>query len=95
MCGLRRSLKNLIVVQRKNYSVCVMSYTLQLQEISLSDKLQTMEAIWADLSNRDSGYTPPNWHNEILKERQKRIDSGDIGFTDWEIAKKEIRERIS
>ena len=51
--------------------------------------------LWADLSNQDSGYTPPQWHNEILKERQKRIDSGDIGFTDWEVAKREIRKRIS
>jgi len=72
-----------------------MNYTLPLQEMSLSDKLQTMEAIWADLSNQGSGYAPPQWHNEILKERQKRIDSGDIGFTDWEVAKKEIRKRIS
>ena len=72
-----------------------MNYTLPLQDMSLSDKLQTMEAIWEDLSNQDSGYAPPLWHNEILKERQKRIDSGDIGFTDWEVAKKEIRKRIS
>jgi hypothetical protein len=63
--------------------------------MSLSDKLQAMEAIWADLSNQNSKYTPPQWHNEILKERQKRIDSGDIGFTDWVVAKKEIRKRIS
>ena len=72
-----------------------MNYTLPLREMSLSDKLQAMEAIWMDLSNQDSGYVPPQWHNEILKERQKRIDSGDISFTDWEVAKKEIRERIS
>ena len=72
-----------------------MNYTLPLQDMSLSDKLQAMEAIWTDLSKQDSGYTPPKWHNEILKERQKRIDSGDTGFTDWEVAKKEIRKRIS
>ena len=63
--------------------------------MSVSDKLQTMEVFGADLSNRDFGYTPPEWHNEILKERQKRIDSGDIGFTDFEVAKKEMREIIS
>jgi hypothetical protein len=72
-----------------------MNYTLPLQDMSLSDKLQTMEAIWADLSNQDSGYTPPLWHDEILKERKKRIENGDIGFTDWKVAKEEIRKRIS
>jgi hypothetical protein len=90
-----RSLKNLIVVQQETFIVYAMNYTLPLENMSLADKLQAMEDIWTDLSNQDSGYTPPQWHDEILKERQKRIDSGDISFTDWEVAKKEIRKRIS
>ena len=72
-----------------------MQITLPLQEMTISDKIRVMEDIWNDLSKDDSGYTPPDWHHDILKIRQERLNSRDIGFTDWETAKKEIRKRIS
>ena len=72
-----------------------MQYNLPLQDMSLSDKLQVMETLWADLSKQKSGYTPPDWHGEILEERKKRVKNEDISFTDWEVAKEEIRTRIS
>ncbi len=72
-----------------------MSVTLPLQEMTLSEKIGLMEDIWSHLAREDSGYSPPEWHGNILKIREERIKSGEIGFTDWDIAKKEIRERIS
>ncbi|MDA7916166.1 addiction module protein [Verrucomicrobia bacterium] len=39
-----------------------MNVDLPLREMSLADKLRTMEALWADLSREDSGFTPPEWH---------------------------------
>ena len=50
-----------------------MNDTLPLKDMSVSDKLQTMEVFGADLSNRDFGYTPLEWHNEILKERKREL----------------------
>jgi len=72
-----------------------MQYSLPLQEMSLSDKIRVMEDIWIDLSAKKSGYSPPEWHGDILKERKRRLESGEIGFTDWEVAKKEIRKRVT
>lgn len=63
--------------------------------MSLSEKLQVMEEIWSDISAPASGYSPPDWHGDILKERKKRIDAGEIGFTDWETAKEDIKKRVS
>jgi hypothetical protein len=36
----------------------------------------------------------PEWHNEILKERRKRVTEGKARFTDWDTAKKELLSLI-
>ncbi len=72
-----------------------MKVTLPLQEMTVSEKIEAMEAIWADLSKSDHGYTPPAWHEQVLEKRKRLAESGEVGFTDWETAKKEIKNRIS
>ncbi len=37
--------------------------------------------------------TVANWQKELLDARQRQIDSGEAKFSDWESAKKRIRER--
>ncbi len=72
-----------------------MSYSLPLHKMTLAEKIGVMEEIWADLSTVSSEYEPPAWHESILEERKRLADSGEVGFTDWETAKREIRERVS
>jgi hypothetical protein len=36
----------------------------------------------------------PNWHHEILLDRENLIRTGQAGFTDWEQAKQEIRQQV-
>lgn len=36
----------------------------------------------------------PNWHGDILKEREKRLREGKDEFEDWEAAKREIRDSV-
>ena len=63
--------------------------------MTIADKISVMEAIWEDLSQTDSAYTPPDWHGAILKERQQAVAEGTASFTDWETAKKEIKDSVS
>lgn len=72
-----------------------MKIALPLKEMTTAEKLRVMEEIWADLSNPNSGFVPPDWHREVLEERKKGILDGNQKFTDWEKAKKEIRDRVS
>lgn len=72
-----------------------MKTTLVLKEMTLSEKLGIMEEIWADLSENEVKYSPPDWHGRVLEERRKLMESGEVGFTDWETAKREIQDRIS
>lgn len=71
-----------------------MSVNLQLDQMTTKEKLQVMEALWADLCSRAS-VAMPQWQKDILDHRQRLIDEGKAEFIDWETAKKQLRERTS
>jgi hypothetical protein len=71
-----------------------MTVTLPLNEMTVSEKLQLMEALWADLSRNSDAIESPEWHREILEERERRIETGEARFSDWEQAKADIRKRV-
>jgi len=72
-----------------------MDVTLPLAEMSVVEKLRTMEALWADLSRNEGDIPVTDWHKELLDERKRQIDAGEARFTDWETAKKRIRDQSS
>lgn len=71
-----------------------MPTTIDLQEMTTPDKLRLMEALWQNLSITDSKVASPQWHGEVLAERDRLTDSGEEEFIDWEIAKKQLREEL-
>ena len=71
--------------------------TLVMQEIkrmTRAEKLQTMEAIWADLSASDAEVESPAWHADALRETEARMAAGQENVVDWEDAKRELRRRF-
>ena len=72
-----------------------MSVTLPLHEMTVPEKLRVMEALWEDLSRNADALESPEWHREVLEEREQRIASGEAQFSDWEQAKADIRKRVS
>jgi hypothetical protein len=70
-----------------------MDITLPLDKMTLAEKLRLMEALWADLCQNEQQLESPSWHEQVLKEREKRIRSGAEKFMDWETVKKELRKR--
>lgn len=68
---------------------------LPLNEMSVEEKLQTMEALWQSLSVDPEAIESPAWHEEELRERERKIESGEAKFIDWEKAKADIRHRTS
>ena len=71
-----------------------MATELQLDQMTLEEKLRAMEALWDDLCRRDA-VPVPQWHKDVLDHRQRLIDGGKAEFIDWETAKKQIAEQIS
>jgi small-conductance mechanosensitive channel len=72
-----------------------MPVDLLLDEMSLSSKMELMEALWDHLSRAPEQLESPEWHREILEERRQRLQSGEETLSDWDAAKQEIRRRIS
>ena len=71
-----------------------MSANLPLNEMSLEEKLQAMEALWEDLSREPNHIESPSWHEDVLKETERRAESGEATFSDWEKAKVSVRDRL-
>jgi hypothetical protein len=64
----------------------------QIHQMPLHEKLLVMEAIWDDISREEEKLEVPEWHKDVLDEREKLIASGKAQFVDWEDAKKQIKE---
>jgi len=68
--------------------------TLPLEKMTREEKLQAMEVLWIDLTRNEKEYNSPDWHKDILELREKRIQSGQEKYQDWESAKKDLRDRL-
>jgi len=44
-----------------------------LEKMSIEEKLKLMEEIWADLIKHEDQIPSPQWHKEILKEREEKV----------------------
>ena len=71
-----------------------MSVELQLDKMTLAEKLATMELIWADLSRDPSDVPSPAWHRAVLEERKRLVVEGKRRFLDWDTAMTELREEV-
>jgi hypothetical protein len=70
-----------------------MTVNLPLSQMSVREKMDLIEQIFADLSKDEDGIPLQDWHAEVLEERQAKIERGEETFTDWETAKAEIRQK--
>jgi hypothetical protein len=71
-----------------------MSHQKIIKNLSPSEKIQLMEELWDEIRS-DNEYSPPAWHGDVLKERDKALSNGEIGNRDWKIAKEDIRNSLS
>ena len=67
---------------------------LPLERMTTAEKLRAMEALWADLSRHEEEIESPAWHGEVLREREERVKAGRETAIEWEVAKKQLRDRL-
>ena len=68
---------------------------IEIQGMTVVEKLKTMELLWDDLCHNMTNFTSPDWHGDILKEREDQYQQGHEKFQDWEKAKKDIWNSVS
>ena len=68
---------------------------LNLEAMSTSEKFMAMEELWEDMSkNINADELTPQWHLDILDEREKRVQSGEAIFYDFKETKKRLQTLI-
>jgi putative addiction module component (TIGR02574 family) len=68
---------------------------LSLSQLSFVQKLNLMEALWADLSRDEKKLKSPAWHETVLKDREEAFMAGKVTASDWEQAKRRIKKKVS
>ena len=71
-----------------------MSIHLPRDQMSLADKLEVMETLWADMCRNPADLPSPDWHRDVLQERKRLVDEGKLKFLDWEAAIAELRNEV-
>ncbi len=69
--------------------------SLPIEEMTIEEKLQTMEALWADLCRDEEMLPVHRWQKDVLDERAQLIEEGKARFINWEQAKTEIADETS
>jgi putative addiction module component (TIGR02574 family) len=69
-------------------------FNVPLSQLSISNKLYLMEALWDDLSRDETSIESPDWHKDILMNRKKALANGKAIVSDLEEAKIRIRNNV-
>jgi hypothetical protein len=67
---------------------------LTLSELSFTEKLNLMEALWADLSRDEKKLKSPAWHETVLKDREEAFMAGKVTVSGWAQAKRRIKKKV-
>lgn len=66
-----------------------------IANLSQTEKLQMMEALWRDLSLNASEIPSPAWHATALKQAEKAVQNNSAQFFEWSNAKSKLRRSHS
>lgn len=72
-----------------------MDITLPLDKMTVEEKLRLIEIVWEDLKKNEDEIPVPEWHLEILREREQLLSEGKSEFVNLETMKKLVAEDIA
>lgn len=68
-----------------------MNNITEIEKMSLSERLETMELLWDSLVRDASNVASPDWHGEVLAARLKKIARGEAKF----LSLAEVKRRLA
>jgi len=69
-----------------------MAIELQLNTMSVGEKVQLHEQVWDDLCRQSGEVRSPDWHAAILNERMRQIENGTMSVSPWTEAKERLQK---
>ncbi len=61
-----------------------------IEQMSLEERLQAMELLWASLAREPHAVPSPDWHGEVVATRMAKIERGEGEF----LTIPELKERL-
>ena len=52
----------------------------EIKKLDVKERIILMNDIWASLEGEDTRVESPSWHEDILKDRIKKINNGDAKY---------------
>ena len=66
---------------------------VQIERMSLAEKLKAMELIWQSLAHNPERVESPHWHKTVLETRLARVEAGKGKFLTVAQLKKRLAKR--
>ena len=63
----------------------------EIEKMTVQEKLTAMEQIWESLSQKETNLESPDWHEDVLRDRKAKIDSGAGEFLTIEQLREKYR----
>ena len=64
----------------------------EVSQMSTPEKLEVLDLIMNSFGNDGSEMPSPDWHEEVLSERMRKIDSGEAKWLSFDEVKRELSE---
>ena len=64
----------------------------ELLRLSAEQRLELIEALWESLTRQPEAVPTPDWHREILLEREAK-EEADLGDT-WDVVKARLERQL-
>ncbi|CAN5488844.1 hypothetical protein BH23BAC3_BH23BAC3_36340 [soil metagenome] len=71
-----------------------MQTKVDIENLTKEEKLRLMHAIWENLVKDENQIKSPEWHEDVLRDTEKRLRSGNERVIDWRDAKEELKKRF-
>ena len=69
-----------------------MSVDIQIEALSVAEKVQLLESVWESLCSHPGDVQSPEWHSEVLDERRRRLEDGRATISPWSDAKARLMQ---
>ena len=62
----------------------------EIRRLTFPEKVALLETVWAEIATDPSQVEVPQWHKDILDQRDLDLREGQAVVLEWEEAKKQI-----
>lgn len=64
----------------------------EIRQMSFPEKVALLETVWSEIAADPGQVEVPQWHKDILDERDLALNEGRATVLDWDEAKRQIEQ---